>query len=607
MRNSRRGLFRSSRFEAGVGLVELLIAVGIMSVLILIVSEFFSNMFKGVRAVDVKTQSQDLGAVLRMSMAKPESCSGIMELTKIPNPTEFNLSDYDAAIVSGGTDFILPIPELTTGGVIYKAGTEYGDLKLVDLSLKIGKPTVAVGSPLAPSYENIVTLSIPLKIKRGQSPGISQYLVRLPMRVTVERDTVNNKARIVGCNSETPVGDPHVVCTDLGGRWLDGVYMPKARCNMSSDILLAINELPDGIPDQGGANANGERIESCFYQRPADSRILEYICANSWGLRKGPRCSYDKIKHQWGVNYFNASGLPYRLMMNCAQGVKVSLHTPDTGFLQVDDPLYLAYQDTPPADWDPGMAFSLADQDHLDSVTQCQNLPDIETYVKCNNAGDNGRLGVKGSCVYVTGIRIAGAGYITRINTYNKENGTSLNPNSYTGWINVLVPRAFLYTKYGTVKNTFISEATGQPCFRVQTGLADDSGLLGPPAQPLASDVIADPSLVGQCVAQAKARETVSPLVPGAPAMREETFSCDNSDVTADSLGLGDLNAQQCWFMKGVSLNTMGTTYDGWVFLQKDLPAGKFNFNTDSQLAPTAGKPIVYGIPCNVGVRLLAP
>ena len=606
------------RNERGFNMVGVIIAAGLFAFLALAASEFLSNMFKGIRAVDVKMQSQDFASTLRLALSKQDQCILLLGLDK--TPLELPIEEYEKAVK--GAEIAIPVPQIVLGKKVYKKDTEVQDLKLLEMSIRISSPDAKDGN------EHTGALVAPLELLRGKKMyTIPQYLAKIPLKVKVERDGA--KAKVVACNSETPAIDPQVVCTDLGGRWLTGEHMPKDRCSVGADITLAANELPEGIPGQGGTNADGERVEACYYQKPGDSRVLEYVCPNSWGTRKGPRCAFDVKSGLWGVWDFNSSGVAKKLRFNCIKGVKISVKTPDSAYLELDEPVYKGWDDNPPADME-ASGFSATDQDRLTAAGRCQYLPDAELYYDCsNNTAANALQAKTGSCVFVKGIRFgAGSAAAARIASYNNLNGTAVNPAAYTGWVRVGSARAFI-PKGGSPAQSLIREATGNPCFRVEMRLANagDTGL-GQPAVAAPADLKADPTQVRQCVHEATASESMGTgAVAGAPAKRKSIFPCDNSALSPDELV--DLAVGQCWFVRDTRIigyheggaggnvaapatggGDLGTRYTGWVYLKAQLPDGRFTLNGDGELVPTtpnANSSRVNAMPCNAGIRAPLP
>lgn len=607
------------RNQRGFNLIGVIIAAGLFAMLALAVSEFFANMFKSVRAVDVKIQSQDFGSLLRLSMAKQDVCIQLLGLDKTPHPLEFPLTEYQKA--EAGKEISIPVPSIMSGGRTYAKDTPVADLKIVDISLLFSAP-ISAGND-----EHIGGLSIPMKMARGtKMTSIAQYLVKVPMRIKVEKNATAGTAKIVACNSEAPNIDPQVVCMDLGGRWLDGTFMPKARCNVGGDIVLAINELPDSIPDQGGSNDEGERVETCFYQKSGETRVQEFLCPNTWGNRSGPRCAFDKKTHLWGVTEFNKLGQPKKLRYTCMKGVKVSVRTPETAFLEVQEPLYLGWGETAPLDMENPVGFSPTDQDRLTAVSRCQILPDAENFQDCSNTAANALQGKVGSCVYVKGVHFSnGSTQANRIAAYNALNGTTIDPKNFTGWVKVTSARASI-PKAGNPPFSMIREAKGHPCFRAELRLSNaaESGLAAP-EMPLADTLKADPTQIQHCVHEAVSGElSGSGAAAGSPPTRKTIFPCDNSSLSTDELT--DMAAGQCWYLRDTRIigyheggsggntaapatggGTIGTRYSGWVYLKGQLPDNRFTMNAAGELTPTApnsNNSRVNAVPCNAGVRI---
>ncbi|MGE0614644.1 MAG: type II secretion system protein J [Bacteriovoracia bacterium] len=178
-----------------------------------------------------------------------------------------------------------------------------------------------------------------------------------------------------------------------------------------------------------------------------------------------------------------------------------------------------------------------------------------------------------------------------------------IDPNQYTGWVNVTSLRKFAASGSATNPLAKITEATGFPCFQVEVNPAMPTleGIgaisnMGPD-----EDLRLNPTKVAQCFHAARDASD-------AGENRDARIACDNSavDLTGDpsdpDYAGPVLNKGACWYVRNTKVAgySPSQAYTGWLQLTKDLPENKFKHKLVGgvwALEPVDNAKI-NGIPC---------
>lgn len=479
--------------KLGMGIVGVLVAAAIFGILMMSMSTFMTDTIKIGKTVDAKSQAQSLESLIRLSLAKPEACNSIMGLDKTPNPLTFPAGNLPAP---GSPAFSLAVPSLTIGGVTYAKDSLNGDLQLVDIYMLIDQP-ITTGSD-----QYIASFQIATKLAQGKTLGHSQFLVSLPLKITLERDGTN--AKVVACNADSLDADPEQTCESMGGRWFDGDQgdMARERCAFGSETTLDYNERPDHINRNGLANDRGEAPVDCYYSKGGtSSRVQVWKCPQSSGA--GYRCWFDSTSKRWNVGYFTkgtTSNVPSTnpTYYECNKGVKIAI-SPENSETYASGILSLRKV----ADEDGDDSLPLASDPlhdlYLPAIIGCKKNSSDQTPFACENQDDpskdtlsNGKMG-KGSngCYFVRNARVYTSGtylksrYNTLTKNYNviqagldgdsseapriyslasKEHDTS-SLYGYTGWVISSGHGRTITASGGAVT---VNQGLGYPCEEVQ-------------------------------------------------------------------------------------------------------------------------------------------
>lgn len=616
-----------------MSIVAVMVASAIAMTLIAALTTFLNNVQKGTRGVDLKLKSQDFGSIIRYSVAKPDNCKVALNLDAEPIKIE-----TAKLPVKSGT-YTYPLPTLVLTNKVFNVGVVEGPLKVTDLSL--------IFPPALPSGEFIATLNVSLAAVAGaQGFGASQFAHSIPLQVSVEKD--GTLTIVKSCYLQNSI-DGQATCDGLGGRWLEGSYMPKNRCSMSAELNLASNEGPDGIPTNGETSVKGERADECYYQPEGGINVQTYSCPGITGTLGGARCHFDAKSKSWGIWSFDGNNKPIWRYVDCTKGVRISSRAPSVATLAWNQELHEAYGET---SYD-----YLKEIDRLHTVKRCKFAPDLDQWFDCSNSRtpDDALQGKVGSCVFVRGVDLSGfAGYIMRHNDMcgSAPNCKILNNGrDYTGWIRVASPRftSLQVPAAGRIE-PLLKEATGYPCFltEVDKNVYNDPRLDDPTDDPPTEALATQPSNIKQCIMELGAYEKQLPLgltMASAPAKRRTVIPCVNDAlaVTSSDSVRNTFGLNKCWYVASTNVSdakksirianhfegalyplpTINRAFDkGWVQMQTyQLPpdyavgpdfikwhvpnfASKdYRLFYDSTFA-NHGYGYITANPCNVGVRV---
>ncbi len=614
--------------KGGFSLIEAIIALAILGMGAMYVNQSMQLSMKSAKSIDYKSDFQNFGTILRYNLFKPLNCAGALELSD--HPIIFDKS----SLPTGGTPLTLPISEINISNKKYSAGVAEGQLKVVSMSLILPKPLA--------SGDVVGTLAVELTPRiAGQVVGGMGFTQQIPVYLTLE-DSGTTQKSVKSCYSQDSgsSGDAEAMCKDLGGTWLTGDYMPKDRCNLSPELMLAVNELPNDIPANGEIGAtNGARIESCYYQPAGDSTVYTYPCSASWGkFGASERCRFDKVNKSWGLWYYTGN-TPTDLGFLCSKGVKVTNQAPSTVYLPAQHPLSEAFGMTT-------LSFK-EEQDRLQSVRRCRYSPNSDLWYDCTNVTKiNGALdGQEGSCIYARGINVTAQAY--DVDTFNKTCGTNTdckikNLKSYTGWIHVETARQSYVATVGMKNRPVIQEAQGTICYTAEIDLNRQpvSDLSAATTAAPSIDLRNTPSRVGRCVHTTNSAESFPVLglqVQTPPATRSTEFVCDNLKINTNGPKqfVKTLKEGSCWYFKdgdkppglamvgyhegsnstadlGAVQYTNNSLGNGWVYLMSPLQAcfiggvtdACYKMESDYSVSNKGDPGQLYGVPCEDGVRI---
>lgn len=614
----------------GMSLPAVMMTSALAISLVAALTTFLTNVQKGTRGVDLKLKSQDFGNLLRYSLAKPENCRSVLNIDANPIRIETTLLPSKA-----GT-YTYTVPEIVLTNKPYRVGTTEGALKITNIDL--------VFPPAQPSGEFVASLNVALEAVGGApSFGASHFVHTVPLQISVEPD--GTLTAVKSCFMQSSL-DGQATCASLGGRWLEGPFMPKNRCSMASDLVLALNELPDGIPANGDTSDSGERVQECYWQPQGGISVQTFSCLGMAGSLGGTRCHFDPTTKSWGVWAYGPSG-PAARLWECSRGVKVSSTAPATEGLEWNDELHKAWKET---SYD-----YLLEADRMPTVKRCKVAPDLDQWLDCSNSRtpDDALQGKAGSCLFARNINLLGfLGPISRYNEICQNAGgqgcTPIDPRNYSGWIRVTVPRfVSLQPTGGGQMQPVMKEAMGYPCFltEVDKTLYADPNLSAPTTTPPTQAEATQPTNIKQCIMSLPAYEQFLPPVVSSASMRRTIIPCDNGPLTATSSDAlrNSFGANRCWYLASLNASDPtkairianhyeGTAYpyspinrpfnEGWVNMQSyQLPldivsgltpakwlapgiaANDYRLSFDSAF-PNHANGYIMGNPCNVGVRV---
>lgn len=648
----------------GFSLVEMMVIITILGIVMYSVSDSLSGIFRSTKLIDQKQQVQAFENLINLNMGNSVACRAALGIARDASGILINAdaANPDQAyrviaknLLPSATVSALPeisVPRLTMSGSVYTFDGTQGDQDMVYKSMAIkfkGKPND--GAP--DIYPAALLFQIEKKNPANSAgPAIFTRSVEMNLQLVDHPSGTNGSMKqIADCFTVlggTSKGDQ--MCTELGGRWLQGnppsSYMPKNRCTMSGELQLAVNEAPEGIPLAGGSNADGERIEECFYTNSAGT-VAVYACPGGSGNRRGYRCSFSMANKAWQQRFYPGGGPNPNntIYKTCDKGVKVSLRSPTVQTISMRQELQEGFQTT-------FTDAHLDEQDRLSAVTGCQTSYDLEYFSPCINVtnADGARSGIVGSCIYARGIKLSGTTQ-AQMNAYLLSEGLtagSVDVNNYTGWIQVSIARSpYNPTVSGNVK-PMLREARGKACFNVTLNTSVEAANLTVDTTSTAetTELHEQPTAIKQCLYTAPATETsgsgAAPAygygpVANAPAMRSTIFTCNNTPMggsggsnheipwawTGQVLGTPNLVAGTCWYFKDVKVatyhvgapaNAMPTSFNtlqypvtmtpssswvvksywtGWVYLTAALADAKFRPQDGNYVAsatpPTSG------------------
>ncbi|MCM2278417.1 MAG: prepilin-type N-terminal cleavage/methylation domain-containing protein [Oligoflexia bacterium] len=633
----------------GFSLVELLVVIGLMSIVALGTSSLMTHNMNAQKGISLKSEAQSAASQVRLMMSASTGCKKVFSVGSASAP-DFPSGDLPTSTATAPVEFPLTsVVTDTLGSTLSPGSTVVPGLKVDSLKLLV-KPPVQTDEYLA-------TLRITFK-RTGAGIGSPILTENIPLYFRVGPDASDaTKKEMVDCWEKSGTGDPKGVCTDLGGIWLEatqsGRQMPSPRCNMTQDIMLAANENPDNIPTDGTlASGSGEtayidgyRVSECYYQAKASQLISTYRCRTYTGKQAGDRCAWNPSTHRWEVIYYSATGPTSTVRKICHKGVQVSTLSEGSTLLEYYENL------------DSISAFSLGagdsfakKSDYLATVSRCNYHPTKDSWRDCQNSKDvtGSKQGKAGHCIYVKGIKLAGTDVGALVSSYNANNNngntscgatstapdgnglTCINANDYTGWIYVSsdFPRK-AYTD-GTLTGR-IREARGTPCFQVEVNIAGEvtgpysaastgapTALTGTSYLDSASSNYKHPRAVVECVHEA----LPDPAEPaGKPLTRSMIFTCEDdftySNITDLYLNSNwdDLEDQfpkgSCWHFTNAKIKGYeqgAYSYTGWVYLKdrfknvySGTPTYKIDTGTSDSIMKKSGTPApIPGVPCKL-------
>ena len=639
----------------GFSLVEVLIALAIMGAGSVAFMSMYKNQLKSQKGIDLKNQSQSIASLFRMSMNTQNGCQKAFNVGAVPSGSTVVPPVFTGlpTLSSVATNADIEITSVDINNKIYAKDTIDGNLKVKGIFLEFSKPVSA--------NQYIATLRLELTKLDGAMAtyGAAVITERFPISISVAPPLSDGSSKLQDCFMASNQ-DYKLTCDGLGGRWLEGPYMPISRCNLSAAIELGMNESPDGIERDGSANpTTGERVEICYYQQTGYISVSEYHCSSRNGKVSGWRCAYDETLQQWQVRNYDAQGLRTpKKYATCTKGVRVTQQSPDIQYLDLTeekigtkraDELNTAFETTGS---DP-----FIEQDRLGTVTRCNSSPLGDKWSPCNNSTnlEAAQHGDAGSCIYARGIKLQfPPGWsLTPFSNYVSDNALTITKDNYTGWIKIWQSGNNRYLSNPKIPASaptvtpLIREARGIPCYSVEvnTGTEVNPGLTLQ-TDPPSDAQFNDPKLISKCVYQAKASESLSfggGYVASAPATRQTIMDCNNTfdpGEVKEWVGIGGgtptMLTGSCWHFVNVKINpyhigstgvsnkttdttapdalamTPATKYTGWVYLKANLPDGRFDRAATTGIYKNSidysgGDLALNGIPCNVGVRVMTP
>lgn len=623
------------RNNRGMSIAQVLVVAAMGAAVLAAIGSGMNSLMKATKSVDVKGQAQSFGTALRLAVSDPTKCASVLGLGS-------GLSVSTALLpATAGTTYLMPVTNMVVAGSTYAPGSVMQDIGISTISLNI-MPRISS------TYPATLLVGITSRVANG-APLVLSQSANLEL-------SISTSGQVQSCSSNS-VSDPSATCTTLGGRWLDGPYMgtdgANARCNMTPEISLGVNEWPDGIPSDGFTNSTtGERVEICKYQNNNSTVISRYNCPSRGVGKAGYACVFDTTQRRWAVKYFNTNGSIRSTRFYCVKGVQISSISPDTELLDYNEDLSVAYHAsttyTSSGTVTAGnVAASHFDYlDRLSTVSRCLYSPTSDFWYNCKNTTDldSALQGKASSCIYVYGVKTYG------LAANVSYNGATIDKNNYTGWMYVRIPRANFNTV--TSPYNYLREARGLPCYQVEVNTVSETTDFDTVPTSAAPDptpvAIETPTDVTACLFVAPASEKLSTpttaygSVAGAPSHRLNVLRCDNSDMLTSPGTVGDntaafawvgygtgsglkplLTKGSCWYFDNVKTPFKGyPTYTGWMYLTSDLPDNKF-VPVNGSANPTTGAMIttgdnykikamapanvVPGIPCTGGIRSNGP
>jgi hypothetical protein len=587
--------------RSGMSLAVVMMAAAMFALLVVAVTKFMENAAKSQTGISMRAQAQDFINQLRYSLAKPEVCKAIMDLTAAdlvftpatsasPEPVTLLLPK----IVYAGQDLI---PE-RVGGTGSATRLNGLDLFLRDALLIVGQ-NVAAGT--SNDFTSNLVLALDVLNGKKRVTGSASHVIKIPISITAQRldptSTTDFRVRAVSCASASEDFRPMEACIKMGGRWLTGEYMKKwdatagifidnSRCNFGGEMILSQTEMPgdpastsaspapDAIPYKGGTNQLGERVEQCFYTSGVN--LATWTCPGRTGTVAGYRCYYNPSLRRWEVRYFLSGGAVHTAATQpwaiCSRGVKISSKSPDTEPLDLDEPLSVAYVgDTTFGDEVTNdirgaamIPFSASEQVKLETVSRCKTHPEFDQYQNCNNPTDGGeaaRKGAAGSCIYVRDTYIT---YGNRANLNKWKAGTCTStgstPCTFTGWMKVygdyprVIEQGAAATTGAPLRRT-LEARYGWPCYSVEVNTAAGGALVPSTlhsAEPT-DEMASGDKAISQCVHQWETYIYNPNYASYTKKARSTVYKCNNSTVF-DPTDPKTLDTNTCWYLKDVNI-----------------------------------------------------
>ena len=537
---------KRSVHTAGYALAEVMMAIILLGVLTGVMTQMMTNTRNDMKATADKADALEFENRVINSTFEEAKCAALVGLG---NGIEVAKAAVDAA---GATGVTVPLASILVDGQVRNVNDSItpGGLTLTSAGLKF--------VPQGTDY--MVSLDYVLSKANQNQLGAQRFTKSISLNTSTTLNGANVK--LLSCKGDRSAQQS---CSQLGGRWLRGPkagftgttdpdrfpndpnyanhFMDQERCEMAGELKLTIREAPVGVPIMGGQNAEGERIEECYYNSGATASVVKtYLCPSGSGTKRGYRCVYNRGSQQWQVRYF-ASGGDWNTSIQkkvCDRGVKVSTKSPTTVILDFNEPLWNAWEGTSaPTTVAAEDAFYW---DHLQAVESCTLNPNDDSPKKCINPNDPvGALRAgKGACVFVKNSKPLGSAGL--LGSFSALVGGPLAPNSEFsgGWIWVHGSYTGAATTGGTSNlRGRLRNPRGYPCHSVTVNsslISDDAPptlVTTPPSTASALlDLKSAPDRVSECVYQAGDKLTGTGNAPN--YRRKLIYTCDNSDLTPD-------------------------------------------------------------------------
>jgi len=594
--------------KSGVSLVGVLVAGGIMGFLAIGMATLFTDLNTNTKRVDLKVQSQNLDNLARLSMTTPANCENSLDLAT----RDIVIAKNKLPLATGSPENLsINIDYLKLADKKLGSNTEHGDLKINDITLVLPRPINIM--------EYVADLQIRTSAKHENS---ARYLSSSPIFIQFkDHPTDPDKVQISSCYAKAGT-EPEQTCGDMGGQWLTGPYMPKSRCNLTGDLVLANNEGPDIVPFNGEISESGTRAVECYVQGRTKITVSTYSCAGRPG-RRGVRCVFDTNIKQWVQRSYSSTGVAGALKRYCSKGVKMSMTSSGTELIDWNEPLSTAFNEP---------TFTREQElDHLNTITRCKYLAGQDSWLICKNSTTpNDAIEAKsGTCVFVNNVKLSGSTTQARINEHNLSCGDDTNcsinnKNDYTGWIYIDgYPRKDEVKKSGSAYYQLVTEARGRPCFEVEVNMSaavseDLTTRTLPPDATLAST----PSNIRHCSIK-------NTSIANSGLENHHTLACQNQELSLDSddsdesivKGAGRLTKGQCWYVSNMKLGrnyyrasgnagtpTTGSDrrYTGWVYALATVENNKYTAtSSDNYIIHSSVATQMKAIPCTEGIRVM--
>lgn len=299
--------------QKGASLIEIMVAIGIMTVIAAGMAQMMSSQFKSSRNINAQLASLDLQRIISQSLSDGTVCNYIFTdtantsgLSQTPPAVTFEVpASYPALSLLNLNK--IPMSASATSVAAAEVGqtisANSNDVRVASIAIDI----TGAGAPTATSQQFTANLVVGLNTPEEVIP-----LKPLSFPITIQTTLAGSTANVIGCSSAGAITPQ--ICAGVGGTYNIGANPP---CNVPPPC--ALRSLQGKTATCAASNSLGNTwgnitvsvdIPNCRYTwtiQNGCSYFAAYYSPVNNGAGQGPNASYSwqcPVGFMWNVNTY---------------------------------------------------------------------------------------------------------------------------------------------------------------------------------------------------------------------------------------------------------------------------------------------------------------